>query len=113
MADAPVVAAPPARACQPAPRASKGAATAMRLAEDPGRFLSTVQIGITLAGFLASAAAAEAALRTLPPERALMLDTVRLSPEQVGAAVRACGVAVDVRRRCGLWHCCRRRRPQP
>lgn len=34
-------------------------------------------------------AAAEAALRTLPPERALILDTVRLSPEQVGAAVRA------------------------
>ena len=27
--------------------------------------------------------------------------------------MRACGVAVDVRRRCGLWHCCRRRRPQP
>ena len=34
-------------------------------------------------------AAAEAALRTLPPERALILDTVRLSPEQVGVAVRA------------------------
>ena len=34
-------------------------------------------------------AAAEAVLRSLPPERALMLDTVQLSPEQVGAAVRA------------------------
>ncbi|WP_449376198.1 CNNM domain-containing protein, partial [Bosea thiooxidans] len=31
---------------------NKGAATAMRLAEDPGRFLSTVQIGITLVGVL-------------------------------------------------------------
>ena len=33
--------------------------------------------------------AAEAVLRTLPSERALILDTVQLSPEQVGAAVRA------------------------
>ena len=34
---------------------SRGAATAMRLAEDPGRFLSTVQIGITLVGVLSGA----------------------------------------------------------
>lgn len=33
----------------------KGAETALRLAEDPGRFLSTVQIGITLVGILAGA----------------------------------------------------------
>ncbi|WP_339096435.1 ATPase [Deinococcus sp. VB142] len=33
-------------------------------------------------------AAAEAALRALPAQRALVLDTVALSPEQVGAAVR-------------------------
>ncbi|MCA0257017.1 MAG: hemolysin family protein [Proteobacteria bacterium] len=32
-----------------------GAATALLLAEDPGRFLSTVQIGITLVGILAGA----------------------------------------------------------
>ncbi len=32
--------------------------------------------------------AAEAYLRTLPPERALILDTVALNPEQVAAAVR-------------------------
>jgi putative hemolysin len=32
-----------------------GAATALSLAEDPGRFLSTVQIGITLVGILAGA----------------------------------------------------------
>lgn len=36
---------------------SKGAAAA-RLARDPNRFLATVQVGITLAGFLASATAA-------------------------------------------------------
>lgn len=33
--------------------------------------------------------AAEAFLRTLPPERALVLDTLALNPEQVAAAVRA------------------------
>src|SRR5215203_2641190 len=32
-----------------------GAATALALSEDPGRFLSTVQIGITLVGILAGA----------------------------------------------------------
>ncbi len=34
---------------------SRGAAMALRLAEDPGRFLSTVQIGITLVGVLSGA----------------------------------------------------------
>ena len=34
---------------------NKGAATAMRLAEDPGKFLSSVQIGITLVGILSGA----------------------------------------------------------
>ncbi len=34
---------------------SKGAATAIRLAADPGRFLSSVQIGITLVGILSGA----------------------------------------------------------
>lgn len=38
-------------------RSSTGAALA-RLAREPNRFLATIQIGITLAGFLASAAAA-------------------------------------------------------
>ena len=36
---------------------SRGAALA-RLARDPNRFLATIQVGITLAGFLASASAA-------------------------------------------------------
>lgn len=35
--------------------AGSGAATALRLAENPGRFLSTVQIGITLVGVLSGA----------------------------------------------------------
>nr|WP_172898867.1 MULTISPECIES: hemolysin family protein [unclassified Actinoplanes] len=37
---------------------SRSGATLARLARDPNRFLATIQIGITLAGFLASAAAA-------------------------------------------------------
>ncbi|MFF0722996.1 hemolysin family protein [Micromonospora sp. NPDC003816] len=43
-----------------------------RLARDPNRFLATIQIGITLAGFLASAAAAVSLARPLVP----LLDDV-------------------------------------
>jgi putative hemolysin len=39
-------------------RTSRGGKVLARLARDPNRFLATIQIGITLAGFLASAAAA-------------------------------------------------------
>jgi putative hemolysin len=39
-------------------RTSRGGRTLARLARDPNRFLATIQLGITLAGFLASAAAA-------------------------------------------------------
>ncbi|MEU5726184.1 hemolysin family protein [Micromonospora sp. NPDC047738] len=39
-------------------RASRGGRVLAKLARDPNRFLATIQIGITLAGFLASAAAA-------------------------------------------------------
>ncbi|WP_030434107.1 hemolysin family protein [Actinoplanes subtropicus] len=39
-------------------RQSRGGRTLARLTRDPNRFLATIQIGITLAGFLASAAAA-------------------------------------------------------
>jgi putative hemolysin len=38
-----------------AERGSRGAATALALAGDPGKFLSTVQIGITLVGIIAGA----------------------------------------------------------
>src|SRR3970282_1596998 len=44
---------PRLQAAQKAGRA--GARAALTLAEDPGRFLSTVQIGITLVGILAGA----------------------------------------------------------
>ena len=38
-----------------ADQGSRGAATALRLADEPGRFLSSVQIGITLVGILSGA----------------------------------------------------------
>jgi len=38
---------------------SRGAATAIRLAQDPGRFLSSVQIGITLVGIVNGAYSGE------------------------------------------------------
>lgn len=49
-----IVSARPAR-LKPLEGKSRGAAAALRLAEHPGRFLSTVQIGITLVGVLSGA----------------------------------------------------------
>ncbi|MFT7838440.1 hemolysin family protein [Saccharothrix sp. BKS2] len=43
------------------------AKTLVRLARDPNRFLATIQIGITLAGFLASATAAVSLARPIVP----------------------------------------------
>jgi putative hemolysin len=43
---------------QRAEEGSKGAATAVKLMEDPTRLLSTIQIGITVVGFLAASAGA-------------------------------------------------------
>ena len=45
----------------------KRGATLAKLAEDPNEFLATVQIGITLAGFLASATAAVSLAEPLVP----------------------------------------------
>lgn len=48
-------------------RGGSGARTLVRLARDPNRFLATIQIGITLAGFLASATAAVSLAEPLVP----------------------------------------------
>lgn len=56
---------------------SRGAAVALRLAEDPGRFLSTVQIGITLVGILAGVFSG-AALSDMMSDT--LRDSVGLSP---------------------------------
>jgi len=55
MSELAVVSSRPARLKVLAAQGSKGAATALRLAENPGRFLSAVQIGITLVGVLSGA----------------------------------------------------------
>lgn len=55
MSELAVVSSRPARLRAMADQGNKGAATAIRLAEDPGKFLSSVQIGITLVGILSGA----------------------------------------------------------
>jgi putative hemolysin len=55
MAEIAIVSARKARLQQRADKGSAGAALALKLAENPERFLSTVQIGITLIGVLAGA----------------------------------------------------------
>jgi putative hemolysin len=55
MSELAVVSSRPARLRAMMERGVPGAKTALALAEDPGRFLSTVQVGITLVGILAGA----------------------------------------------------------
>ena len=55
MSELAVVSSRPARLKVLAAEGNKGATTALRLAEDPGKFLSSVQIGITLVGVLSGA----------------------------------------------------------
>ncbi|WP_117191941.1 hemolysin family protein [Rhizobium terrae] len=55
MSELAVVSSRPVRLKVMAEQGNRGAATALRLAEDPGRFLSSVQIGITLVGVLSGA----------------------------------------------------------
>lgn len=55
MSELAVVSSRRARLYELAEQNQRGAATALRLAEDPGRFLSAVQIGISLVGVLAGA----------------------------------------------------------
>jgi putative hemolysin len=55
MSELAVVSARPARLRAMADAGSTGAATAIRLAENPGKFLSSVQIGITMVGVLSGA----------------------------------------------------------
>lgn len=55
MSELAIVSARPARLKVAAERGSRGAKCALMLATDPGKFLSTVQIGITLVGIIAGA----------------------------------------------------------
>ncbi|HEV7417289.1 MAG TPA: CNNM domain-containing protein, partial [Tianweitania sediminis] len=55
MSELAIVSSRPARLKAMADKGSTGAAKALVLAGDPGRFLSTVQIGITMVGVLSGA----------------------------------------------------------
>ena len=55
MSELAIVSARPARLKVAAENGSSGAKVALELAEEPGKFLSTVQIGITLVGIIAGA----------------------------------------------------------
>ncbi len=55
MSELAIVSAKPARLRVSADRGHKGASAALKLASEPGKFLSTVQIGITLVGIIAGA----------------------------------------------------------
>lgn len=55
MSEAAMISSRQARLMQRAERGDKGAETALKISEEPTRFLSTVQIGITLVGILSGA----------------------------------------------------------
>jgi putative hemolysin len=67
MAEIAVVSSRKARLKAMADKGGKGAMTALRLAENPGVFLSTVQVGITLVGTLAGASSGAALIADLTP----------------------------------------------
>jgi putative hemolysin len=64
MSETAMVSARRARLKERAQGGDRGARTALELAEDPNRFLSTVQIGISLIGVLAGAFGGEGSRRT-------------------------------------------------
>lgn len=76
MSELAIVSARPARLKVMAEQGSRGAGTALRLAADPGRFLSSVQIGITLVGILSGAFSGA----TLGVRLAAMLMEAGISP---------------------------------
>ena len=76
MSELAVVSARPARLRVLEEGGNKGAATARRLAEDPGKFLSSVQIGITLVGVLSGAFSGA----TLGTRVGAWLETLGIAP---------------------------------
>ena len=80
MSELAVVSARPARLAAMAERGNTGAAKAAKLAADPGRFLSTVQIGITLVGVLSGAFSGA----TLGLRMSSWLTDLGLSPSLAG-----------------------------
>src|SRR5690606_172968 len=90
MSELAVVSSRPSRLSAMADRGVAGAATAMKLAANPGRFLSTVQIGITLVGVLSGAfSGATLGLRLSTWLAAAGLPETVASPLGVGSVVAA------------------------
>ena len=85
MSELAIVSAKTSRLQQAASKGSKGAATAISLASDPGKFLSTVQIGITLVGII-SGAYSGASLGAPTGERLAMLGVPQQYAAEIGFA---------------------------
>ena len=81
-----IVSARPARLRPLADSGNKAALTALRLARDPGKFLSTVQIGITLIGIIAGAYSG-ASLGQPTGERLMRLGLEADTADTVGFSV--------------------------
>jgi putative hemolysin len=88
MSELAVVSSRPSRLSAMADKGSVGAATAIKLAAEPGRFLSTVQIGITLVGVLSGAFSGA----TLGLRLSQWMVSVGVSPNLAGTL----GVAIVV-----------------
>lgn len=86
MSELAIVSARPARLKVAAEGGHKGARTALALAADPGKFLSTVQIGITLVGIIAGAYSG-ASLGGPTAERLVALGMPADWAEEVGFAI--------------------------
>ncbi|HXV09114.1 MAG TPA: CNNM domain-containing protein, partial [Burkholderiales bacterium] len=68
-----------------------GAAAALRLANDPGRFLSTIQVGITTIGILSGAIAEASVAQTLA---ASLAQVPAVAPYSEGIAIGIVVVAI-------------------
>ncbi len=86
MSELAIVSAPPARRKLLVDRGCLGARAAMGLASDPGKFLSTVQIGITLVGIIAGAYSG-ASLGGPTAERLVALGLPERFAEETGFAI--------------------------
>jgi putative hemolysin len=86
MSELAIVSARPAQLRMVAERGSKGAKKALELAEEPGKFLSAVQIGITLIGIV-NGAYSGATLGAPVGERLAMLGVPDAAADQAGFVV--------------------------
>lgn len=91
MAEMAIVAARRVRLEARAEAGSKGAETALRLAQNPGRFLSTVQTGVTLVGILMGALSTTA---VSAPLAVFIRRVPGLSPAVAGGLAFAAGIAI-------------------